>query len=60
MVFADISRAFDSVDRTKLIEKLRVKCISHYLIKAIADLLSNTTHHLTEEDYTYHTTIGVP
>ena len=59
-MFADISKAFDSVNRSMLMDKLRGKGFSHDLIKAIADLLSNTAHTLIDVEHTYHTTIGVP
>ena len=60
MVFADISKAFDKVNRTMLINKLKHRGISRELINNIADLLSDTSHCLVGEDMEYRTTIGVP
>jgi len=40
--FIDLKKAFDKVNRATLVEKLRKKGISEYLVRAIEDLLSKT------------------
>ena len=59
-VFFDLKSAFDTVNRTVLVQKLHQRGLSASLVNAIADLLSCTTHHLPNENATYKTNLGVP
>ena len=42
-LFIDLAKAFDSVDRTQLIQLLTSKNVPPYLVRAIANLLANTS-----------------
>jgi hypothetical protein len=60
VVFLDISKAFDQVDRPLLIKKLYDFGIAHDLIAAIQNLLENTSHFFSSQGVGYRTSIGVP
>ena len=58
LTFIDLKKAFDKVNRHKLIQLVHKMGISPNLTVIINDLLSNTTG--TISDQTIHTTAGVP
>ena len=60
IILFDLKSAFDTVNRTALIRKMHQRGLSAPLVNAIADLLSNTSHYLQNEDFTYSTNTGVP
>ena len=60
MLFLDLKKAFDSVSRPLLINKLVNRGISAELVNAVASLLTNTGHLNIKEGKSYKTTIGVP
>ena len=54
----DLKRAFDSVPRARLLEKLKQKGVSQQLINFFADSLMDTTMNVKGEKI--KTNIGVP
>jgi hypothetical protein len=50
IIFIDLARAFDTVIRTLLIQKLRSRNFSDSLINLIANMLSTTSHVFESED----------
>ena len=59
-IFIDLRKAFDSVPRPRLLEKLTNWGFSDGLINAVRDLLADTKHTHQGEGLTYNTNIGVP
>ena len=58
LLFVDLKRAFDSVPRARLLEKLKQKGVSQQLINFFADSLMDTTMNVKGEKI--KTNIGVP
>ena len=60
VLLLDLSKAFDSVNRTKLLRSLHQRGVSSTTVHAIAQVLSSTTHIVEADGLEYPTTTGVP
>ena len=60
VAFLDLNRAFDTVNRQKLIRKLIQRNHSTTLIQTIEAMLSETMHYYEQDGRKYKTNIGVP
>ena len=54
----DFEKAFDKVNRTILLQKMRSRGHSENIIYALSHILSQTTQHYSQEGLTYATTRG--
>ncbi len=60
LIFLEFNRAFDTVNRQLLINKLVQRNLQPDLNRIIANLLTDTFHHHETNSDTYRTIIGVP
>ena len=60
IIFIDLKKGLDVVNRLLLIQKLTNRGFSPYIIRLIAHTLSHTKHHLQGDDETYFNNIGLP
>lgn len=60
ILLLDLAKAFDTIDRKLLIQKLISRGFSPYIVNLVAHMLSHTQHQFESENVKYFSNIGVP